>query len=89
VISPATGCLPELLDESMGILYESGQAGALGRAMEAIRERDLGACSRAAYRRARSLSWEPIARLTLEAYRYQGAGALVRAADLGDDDADP
>ena len=69
VIVPAIGCLPELVDESMGIIYNPNQPGALAQAMKAIQQRDLMACSRAAYRRAESLSWESIARLTLEAYR--------------------
>jgi glycosyltransferase involved in cell wall biosynthesis len=90
VVAPAKGCLPELLDEELGIVYAPGQAGALGLAMEAIRERDLAACGRAAFRRARSLSWGPIARLTLEAYRYQGTGTWAGAVDdLEDKDVDP
>jgi glycosyltransferase involved in cell wall biosynthesis len=86
VIAPSIGCLPELLDEGVGIAYERGQADALGLAMEAIRDRDLAACGQAAFQRARSLSWEPIARLTLEAYRYQGTGVPVGAEN---DDVDP
>ncbi len=89
VIAPAMGCLPELLDNNMGIVYDPSEAGALGQAMQTIRERDVAACSRAAYRRARSLSWDAIARLTLEAYRYQGASAPVAGANLKDDAADP
>lgn len=89
VIAPATGCLPELLDNSVGIVYDPGEAGALGQAMQTIRKHDAAAYGRAAYRRARSLSWDSIARLTLEAYRYQGASAPVEAANPEDDDADP
>jgi glycosyltransferase involved in cell wall biosynthesis len=89
VIAPATGCLPELLVEGAGIVYESGTPGALQQAMEEFRWRDVAACGRAAYRRARSLSWEPIARQTLEAYRYGGASSLDGAAGLRDDDAAP
>jgi glycosyltransferase involved in cell wall biosynthesis len=69
VIVPATGCLPETVDDNMGILYDPRQPHALAQAMEVIRQRDLDACGVAAFRRAESLSWETIARLTLEAYR--------------------
>jgi beta-1,4-mannosyltransferase len=70
VIAPDLGCLSELLDESMGIVYDPGDSGALREAMEAIRRRDLAPLRAAAYRRAELLSWDGIARLTLEAYRY-------------------
>ena len=73
VIVPAIGCLPELIDDSMGIIYDPGESDGLERSLKAIQGRDLIACGRAAYRRAESLSWESIARLTLEAYRH-GAG---------------
>lgn len=70
VIVPAIGCLPELVDDSMGIVYDPNQPGALGKAMTAFQQRDLTASGMAAYRRAESLSWDSIARLTLDAYRF-------------------
>ncbi len=70
VIVPGIGCLPELVDKRMGVVYDPGQPDALKEAMVTVQERDLAACGRAAYRQAESLSWESIAGLTLEAYRY-------------------
>ena len=70
VIVPALGCLPELVNDSMGSLYDPQQANALEQALRTIRQRDLAACSTAAYHRAESLSWDNIARQTLDAYRY-------------------
>jgi glycosyltransferase involved in cell wall biosynthesis len=70
VIVPAIGCLPELVDNSVGILYDPREEDALLKAMQAARHRDLAATGVAAYRRAQSLSWERIAHQTLEAYRY-------------------
>lgn len=70
VILPRLGCLPELVDDSMGIIYDPLQPDGLKHAMKAIRDRDLTECGSAARRRAESLSWESIAELTLEAYQY-------------------
>ncbi len=70
VIVPGIGCLPELVDKRMGMVYDPNRPDALKEAMVTVQERDLAACGRAAYRQAESLSWESIAGLTLEAYRY-------------------
>ena len=70
VIVPALGCLPELVDSSMGIIYDPNRPDGLKQAMKTIQHYDLPACGHAAYLRAESLSWESIARLTLEAYRH-------------------
>ena len=61
VILPARGCLPELIDDSMGILFDPDAADALPQALCAIRERDVEAAGRAARARAESLDWEEIA----------------------------
>ena len=70
VIVPALGCLTELVDGTMGIVYEPRQPDALEKALCAIRQLDLGSCGQAARRRAKSLSWTAIAQRTLAAYRY-------------------
>lgn len=70
VIVPRAGCLPELVDDSMAFLYDPQQSDELKAAMVDAQTHDLVAAGRAAYRRATSLSWDSIARLTLEAYRY-------------------
>ena len=69
VIIPAIGCLPELIDHTSGILYNPQDPAALSQAMTDIRQIDLAAASRAAFQRAQSLSWDGIARQTLEVYR--------------------
>ena len=66
---PAVGCLPELVDERVGILYNQKQSGALQTALLAIQQRDLKATSQAAYQRAQALDWEMIAQQTVQAYR--------------------
>ncbi|MCC6454515.1 MAG: glycosyltransferase [Caldilineaceae bacterium] len=68
VIVPPAGCLRELVDERMGILYDQQQPDALQEAMLAMQQRDLPAARQAAYARAQSLAWDEIARLTLAAY---------------------
>ena len=71
VIAPGIGCLPELLDENSGIIYDASDRNGLERAMEEIRERDMSACSESAFQRAKALSWESIAEKTLEAYQHE------------------
>ncbi len=87
VIAPSLGCLPELIDERTGILYAPGDPSALREAMAAIRGCELAPLREAAYRRAESLSWDGIARLTLEAYRHpvppNGSPALAPALRAG------
>jgi beta-1,4-mannosyltransferase len=69
LITPAVGCLPELVDNTMGILYDSQQPGALQEAMIAIQTRDQSAMRDAAFQRARTLDWAEIGRRTLLAYQ--------------------
>lgn len=69
VIVPRVGCLPELVDEHVGILYEKQQPGALEAAMVAMQGRDLSTTRQAAYARALSLDWRMIAQKTLAAYQ--------------------
>ncbi|MEZ4734394.1 MAG: glycosyltransferase [Caldilineaceae bacterium] len=69
VIVPAVGCLPELVDDEVGILYDQQQPDALEKAMRAIPQRDLPRLRQAAYQRAQALDWQTIARQTLAAYR--------------------
>ncbi|MSU65251.1 MAG: glycosyltransferase [Opitutus sp.] len=69
VVVPAIGCLPELVDETVGAIYHPTAAGGLGQAL-----REAQAIRREALRpgieqRLRELSWDGIARTTLEAYR--------------------
>jgi len=69
VILPRLGCLPELIDESMGVLYDPREAQGLEKALVEIREKDLEAAGRAAYERAKSLEWDGIAARVAEVYR--------------------
>ena len=70
VIAPSIGCLPELVDDGTGLIYDPARPDALAGAMHDIRKRDLQSMGRAAYRRVEALSWDSIAPLTLEAYRH-------------------
>ena len=69
VIAPGIGCLPELLDDGSGIIYDADDTDGLERAMEEVRRRDLSALSENAFQRAKALSWEAIAEKTLDAYQ--------------------
>jgi hypothetical protein len=39
---PAIGCLPEVIDNTMGALYNPNELGALEQAMRAMKQRNLG-----------------------------------------------
>jgi glycosyltransferase involved in cell wall biosynthesis len=71
LVVPALGCLPELIDDTMGIAYDPAAPDALAQAMGQIRHRDLAAASTAARARAESLHWEGIASQVVAAYRGQ------------------
>ncbi len=68
VILPRRGCLPELIDGSMGILFDPDDDGGLERALSQIRRLDLEAAGRAAYRRALDFGWEDIAQRIAQIY---------------------
>ncbi|MGB3906209.1 MAG: glycosyltransferase [Anaerolineae bacterium] len=71
VIAPAQGCLPELITPEVGILYDPLDEEALQRALQSIRDCDVGTMGREAYRlsRAPHFDWKSIARKTFDAYR--------------------
>ncbi len=69
VIVPAIGCLPELVDASVGTLFDPTQPGALTQAMIAARSVNRETLRPGIEQRLRELSWDGIARTTLEAYR--------------------
>lgn len=73
VILPARGCLPELIDETMGILFDPDTNNSLPTAMQEIRTRDIKAAGRAARACAESLNWENIANRHAAIYKGQSA----------------
>lgn len=73
VVAPAMGCLPELITEEAGILYNPLDTASLAQALRAIRERDLSAMGSAALQIANQLGWEAIAEQTAAVY-YQCLG---------------
>ncbi len=64
VILPRRGCLPELIDDSMGILFDPDEDEGLEQALAQIRRLDL----EAAYRRALEFGWEDIAKSIAQIY---------------------
>ena len=73
LVVPALGCLPELVDDTVGITYDPQATGALAHALATIRNRDLAAAGRAARARAESLDWDGIATDVVAAYRGDGS----------------
>lgn len=72
VVLPRRGCMADLIDGSMGVLYEPDEPGALPRAMRRARGMDLQAAGRAARARARQFDWNDIGDRIAALYR--GAG---------------
>lgn len=68
VILPKIGCLPELLQNGGGILYDPDDPDGLLHAMTAARALDMPAAGREAYRLALSLDWDEIAAQTKRVY---------------------
>ena len=58
---PRLGCLPELVDESMGLLYDPADRRALQKALVEVRTRDLKEAGVNALARAQELDWDRIA----------------------------
>lgn len=69
VILPRLGCLPELIDERMGVLYDVKANNGLGDALVAVRDLDLETGRKATYERALSLNWRDIAAQVAGIYR--------------------
>lgn len=69
VVLPKMGCLPELVDDEIGVLYNPQEKGALQAALREIRNRDLKQAGRNAFERAKSLNWDDIAIRLAALYR--------------------
>jgi beta-1,4-mannosyltransferase len=69
VLAPAIGCLPELIDPTVGAVYHPSAAGGLGRALDEAQTLRRDQLRPGIEQRLRELSWDGIARTTLEAYR--------------------
>jgi glycosyltransferase involved in cell wall biosynthesis len=69
VILPGLGCLPELIDDTMGLLYSPEDAAGLEKALVEARKLDVEAAGRAAFARARALDWDGIAARVAGVYR--------------------
>jgi glycosyltransferase involved in cell wall biosynthesis len=70
VIVPSIGCLPEIVDETVGEVYDPRVPGALQAAIASAAQRARVGYRAAIDARLHQLSWEAIARQTLEAYRF-------------------
>lgn len=68
VVAPAMGCLPELISQDAGELYDPAQADGLLHALERIRARDLAAMGLHAAESVRSFTVARFVEDTLRAY---------------------
>jgi beta-1,4-mannosyltransferase len=69
-IAPRLGCLPDVLDETGAVLYDSGSPNGLANALRVAFERRSQPPAMGAYNlvRARAWRWDEIARATAEVY---------------------
>lgn len=72
VVLPRRGCMADLIDGSMGVLYEPDEPGALPAALRRVRDMDLQAAGHAARSQAKRLDWNDIGDRIAALYR--GAG---------------
>ncbi len=68
IIAPRLGCLPELVGQDAGFIYEVGDVAALASAIEQAARADLSIMGAAAARRANAASWRDLALGTLSVY---------------------
>jgi glycosyltransferase involved in cell wall biosynthesis len=69
VVMPRLGCLPELIDDHMGVLYDVKANDGLGRALIEARDLDLPRAQKATMNRALELNWRDIAAKVADVYR--------------------
>lgn len=68
VVVPRLGCLPDLVDDSMGVLYDPDSPDGLAGALKSIIKKDLAPLGRNAMARAQAFDWGDIGRQTAEVY---------------------
>ncbi|MFT5366591.1 MAG: beta-1,4-mannosyltransferase [Candidatus Latescibacterota bacterium] len=69
VVMPRLGCLPELIDEQMGVLYDVKANDGLGNALVEARKLDMPTAQKATMTRALELNWRDIATQLAGIYR--------------------
>ena len=69
VVMPGMGCLPELVDDTMGLLYDPKEKDALREALTEVRSRDLKQAGLSALSRAKELDWDGIASSLSKLYK--------------------
>ncbi len=69
LIAPKVATLPEYLDEEYTFWFEAGDITSLKRALCRAQDADLASMGKAAYQRARELSWGPMAEVHKKAYK--------------------
>jgi glycosyltransferase involved in cell wall biosynthesis len=68
IISTASGCIPEIMNQKAGVLFDPSNDKELFRALESIKDMDLKKMGHEAYEIAKSLDWKLIAEKTYQIY---------------------
>lgn len=68
IIAPSLGCIPEVITQKAGILYDPKDSKELFSALETITNMDLLSMGHAASQIAKSLDWRQIAKKTYQIY---------------------
>ena len=69
VIIPRIGCIPDLVDETMGELYDASNPNGLLSSMEKIRNRDIISMGTASYKKAKMCDWKDVGKKTADVYK--------------------
>jgi len=69
VIAPAIGCIPDVLDNEAGFLYNPSYENGLLEAMQHALDADLGKMGEHNFELAKQLSWDDIAKRTYDTYQ--------------------
>ena len=69
VVMPRLGCLPELITDEMGVLYDVKANDGLGKALARARDLEMNIAQEAAMDRALALNWKDIAAQLAQVYR--------------------
>jgi beta-1,4-mannosyltransferase len=71
IVAPRLGCIPELVPDKVGVLYDPSDPDGISKALNQIRHRDVAMMGQEARSLAESLDWPTIAGQTARLYRNE------------------
>jgi glycosyltransferase involved in cell wall biosynthesis len=68
IIIPKIGCIPEIMNEKMGIMYNPNEEESLLKALNRVKDMDLKVAGMEAHKRASDFDWDGIASKIIDIY---------------------